>query len=81
MTVRIYAGPLPVFALESVRWVVRRQPAAAAIAARHLELRTADSEGIAVQADGDLLGTAARWEMRIQPAAARLIGSWEGERA
>jgi diacylglycerol kinase (ATP) len=81
MTVRIYSGPLPGFALESARWVAHRQPAAAGIAARQLELRTPEPAGIAVQADGDLLGTATKWQMRIRPGAARLIGAWEGERA
>jgi diacylglycerol kinase (ATP) len=77
LTLRVYAGPLPAFGLEAMRWVARRKPAADAFRARHVALRTANRESLPVQADGDLLGRRPSWSFEIRPAAVRLIGRWK----
>lgn len=76
LTLRVYAGPLPAFALEAMRWVARRRPAAAGIPARSVMLRTLDGDPLPVQADGDLIGRRPSWQFEIRPAAVRLIGRW-----
>jgi diacylglycerol kinase family enzyme len=76
LTLRVYAGPLPVFGLEAMRWIARRKPAAAPIRARNVALRTVDGEPLPVQADGDLIGRRSTWSFEIRPAAVRLIGKW-----
>ena len=74
LTMRIYAGPLPQFAFEAVRWAARRSPAAPGRSASHVRLTAA--EPIAVQADGDLIDARRAWEFAVTPAAVRLIGRW-----
>jgi diacylglycerol kinase (ATP) len=76
LTLRIYTGPLPSFALEAVRWVARRRPAAVGVRARSVALRTVDGEPVPVQADGDLIESRPSWQFEIRPAAVRLIGKW-----
>jgi diacylglycerol kinase (ATP) len=76
LTLRVYAGPLPSFGLEAVRWIARRKPAATGIRARNVALRTADGEPLPVQTDGDLMGRRSSWTFEIRPAAVRLIGKW-----
>jgi diacylglycerol kinase (ATP) len=76
LTLRIYTGPLPSFALEAMRWVARRRPAAAAVLARSVTLRTVDGDPVPVQADGDLIESRPSWQFEIRPAAVRLIGNW-----
>jgi diacylglycerol kinase family enzyme len=76
LTLRIYAGPLPAFGLEAVRWVARRKPAAPGIRARAVSVRTIDGRPLPVQADGDLMGRRPSWSFEMRPAAVRLIGQW-----
>jgi len=76
MALRVYPGPAPRFAVEAARWAFRLKPDAERIDARRVELRTLDGSGIAVQADGDVVGTRASWTIEIRPAAVRLIGRW-----
>ncbi|HYN64470.1 MAG TPA: diacylglycerol kinase family protein, partial [Candidatus Limnocylindrales bacterium] len=37
LTMRVYAGPLPAFGLEALRWVARRKPAAKGVAAQRVQ--------------------------------------------
>jgi diacylglycerol kinase family enzyme len=76
LTLRVYGGPLPAFALETARWVTRRSPAARPVSATRVEVIATPPAQLPLQADGDLLGVAERWELDIRPAAARLIGNW-----
>jgi diacylglycerol kinase family enzyme len=76
LTLRIYPGPLPAFALETLRWVARRRPAAPGRSARAVSLRSLDGRPVPVQADGDLIGESVSWSFAIAPAAVRLIGRW-----
>ncbi|HET6819395.1 MAG TPA: diacylglycerol kinase family protein [Candidatus Limnocylindria bacterium] len=76
LTLRVFTGPLPSFALETLRWVTRREPAAAGISARQVHLATLDGSALPVQADGDLLGERAEWSCEVAPAAVHLIGRW-----
>ena len=76
LTMRVFPGPLPSFALETLRWVARRQPAAEGISATHVELSTFDGSPVPVQADGDLVDQRAAWSFEIAPASVKLIGRW-----
>lgn len=75
LTLRVYRGPLARFALDTARWVARRRPSPTEIAAAEVVVRTA-GKPIAVQADGDVIGSRSVWHFRIRPAAVRLIGRW-----
>jgi diacylglycerol kinase (ATP) len=76
LTMRIFTGPLPSFALETLRWVLRRTPSAQAVTASRAILRSTDGRPIPVQADGDLVGEREAWTFELAPAAVRLIGRW-----
>jgi diacylglycerol kinase (ATP) len=76
LTLRAYPGPLPGFLTETVRWLAKRRPQAAAIHAHRVTIRTTDGRPLPVQADGDLIGSAEAWTFEIRPAAVRMIGSW-----
>jgi diacylglycerol kinase (ATP) len=76
LMLRVYAGPLPSFGLEAMRWVARRRPAAPGISARGVRLRTVDGTPLPVQADGDLIESRPSWQFEIRPSAVRLIGKW-----
>jgi diacylglycerol kinase family enzyme len=76
VTVRAYAGPMPKQAAETMRWVARRLPSAAAVHAESVTLSSLDGRPIPVQADGDLVGEALEWNFTVRPAAVRLIGRW-----
>lgn len=76
VTLRAYAGPAPRQAAEALRWVARRAPSAAAVHAERVVIASLDDRPIPVQADGDLIGEAGKWELAIRPAAVRLIGKW-----
>ena len=76
MALRVYPGPAPKFALEAARWAFRVTPEAERIDARRVELRTLGGPGVAVQADGDVIGTRSSWTFEIRPAAVQLIGRW-----
>jgi diacylglycerol kinase (ATP) len=76
LTLRVFTGPLPSFALETARWVLRRNPAAPAVRATHVTLRAEGSDPVPLQADGDLLGERLLWTFDLAPRAVRLIGNW-----
>jgi diacylglycerol kinase (ATP) len=76
LTLRVFAGPLPSFALETVRWVTRRDPSAQAITATRVTLQTLDQARLPVQADGDLVGARPSWSFEVAPSSVRLIGCW-----
>jgi diacylglycerol kinase family enzyme len=76
LTVRVYPGPMPAFALEAVRWLAHRAPRAAPLYAESMSVRRLDGEPLPVQADGDVIGIRREWRMRVRPAAVRLIGRW-----
>jgi diacylglycerol kinase family enzyme len=76
LTLRVFPGPLPSFALETLRWVARRQPAAEGISAMQVTMASLDGSLIPVQADGDLVDQRASWSFEIAPASVKLIGRW-----
>lgn len=76
LTLRVYPGPLPRFALEAARWATRRVPGVPGTDAGEVIVRGADDAPLAVQADGDLLGRRGEWRFVVRPAAVRLIGDW-----
>ena len=76
LTIRIYPGPAPMLALEALRWVARRAPAAPAIRASSATVTDSGGRSIPLQSDGDLLGEKPVWHLEIRPAAVRLIGRW-----
>lgn len=75
-TMRIFTGPLPSFALETLRWVLRRAPSAPAVTGSQATLQSTDGRPVPVQADGDLLGEREAWTFELVPHAVRLIGRW-----
>jgi diacylglycerol kinase (ATP) len=81
LMLRVYPGPAPMLAAEAVRWAARRSPAAPGIPAREVTLRSLDDRPVAVQADGDLVGSASSWRFEVRPAAVRLIGRWAAARS
>ncbi|HEX6127883.1 MAG TPA: diacylglycerol kinase family protein, partial [Candidatus Limnocylindria bacterium] len=76
LVLRTYRGPLPLFALEALRWLTGREPAALPHIAEEFVVRRTDGEPLLVQADGDVIGQKSEWRFRIRPAAVRLIGRW-----
>jgi diacylglycerol kinase family enzyme len=76
LTLRVYRGPLPRFAVDAARWWARRLPSAQPVGATEVVVRTLGGEGLAVQADGDAIGARPEWRFTVRPAAVRLIGRW-----
>lgn len=76
LTLRVYTGPAPSFALEAVRWAARRHPRAEAHRAASVRLETLDGRLLGVQADGDALGDSGKWRFEVRPRAVNLIGRW-----
>jgi diacylglycerol kinase family enzyme len=76
VTLRVYPGPLPRFAVEATRWMARRSPGVPGSDATNVVVRAADARPIRVQADGDVIGARAEWRFAVRPAAVRLIGDW-----
>lgn len=76
LVLRTYRGPLPLFALEAVRWLSHRTPAAPAHPGEEFVVRRTDGGPLLVQADGDVIGRRPQWRFRLRPAAVRLIGRW-----
>jgi diacylglycerol kinase family enzyme len=76
LTLRVYPGPLPQFALEAARWLARRRPSVAAIVAQEVVVHHPDGVPLTVQADGDVIGKRPEWRFSIRPQAVRLIGRW-----
>jgi diacylglycerol kinase (ATP) len=73
---RVYEGPLLPLALEAARWAMHVTPNARPIAGTRATVTSLDDRPLPLQADGDVLGRHARWELELAPAAVRLIGSW-----
>jgi diacylglycerol kinase family enzyme len=76
LSLRVYPGPAPRFAVEAARWALRVRPRAPRIDAERVEIRTLDGTLLPVQADGDAVGERPAWTITIRPAAIRLIGAW-----
>ena len=76
ISVRVYPGPAAGFAVEAARWIIRVDPRARRVAARHVEIRSLDGAPLAAQADGDAIGHKPAWSLAIRPSAVRLIGDW-----
>lgn len=76
LVLRAYRGPLPLFALEALRWLTHRSPAAPAHVAEEFVVRREDGEPLLVQADGDVIGRKGAWRFKVRPAAVRLLGRW-----
>lgn len=76
LTMRIYPGPLPYFAMEATRWLARRLPSVPAVVADVIAVRRPDGGELMVQADGDVIGRRAEWKFSVRPAAVRIIGRW-----
>ena len=77
LSLRIYPGPAPQLGVEAGRWALGMAPHAERIAARHVEVRTADGAELPVQLDGDQIGARPAWTFTIEPAAVRIIGRWD----
>jgi diacylglycerol kinase (ATP) len=74
---RVYPGPAHRFLLEAGRWVFRLSPRARAVDASTVEVRSLDTRGLPVQADGDVIDARQTWAFTIRPQAVRLIGRWD----
>jgi diacylglycerol kinase (ATP) len=77
LSLRVFPGPAPRFALEAARWALRVTPRARRVDAAEVEIRTLSGGGIPLQADGDLLGVRDSWRLALRPGAVRLIGRWD----
>ena len=76
LTLRVYPGPLPQFAVEVTRWFAHRPPGVPSVAAGEVVVRASGGDPLPVQADGDVIGHRGRWTFRLRPAGVRLIGRW-----
>jgi diacylglycerol kinase family enzyme len=76
LSLRVYPGPAPRIALEAGRWALGALPHAERVDAGRVELRTLDDSQLAVQADGDVIGSGTAWTFEIRPRAVRIIGAW-----
>ena len=76
LSLRVYPGPAPRFAVEAARWALHVRPRAPRIDAERVEIRTLYGTPLPVQADGDAVGKRPAWTITIRPAAIRLIGDW-----
>jgi diacylglycerol kinase family enzyme len=76
VTLRIYPGPMPSFAIEAARWMARRAPRVPGVDAVEVVVRAAGDERVTVQADGDVIGRRGEWNFAVRRAAVRLIGDW-----
>lgn len=76
LMLRVFPGPAPRLAVEALRWVARRRPAAPGVSAEVVEVTALDGSPLPLQADGDVLGERLTWRFEIRPAAVRLIGAW-----
>jgi diacylglycerol kinase family enzyme len=76
LTLRVYPGPLPQFALEVTRWFAQRRPGVPGVAAGEVVVRAPGGDSLPVQADGDVIGRRSTWTFALRASAVRLIGSW-----
>jgi diacylglycerol kinase family enzyme len=76
LSLRVYPGPAARVAIEAARWAVGARPRARRVDARKVSIRSLDGGRIPLQADGDRIGEAERWDLELRPEAVRLIGRW-----
>ena len=76
LSLRVYPGPVPSFAVEAARWAARMRPRAERIDAGRVDIRTLDGSPLPVQVDGDVIGRRPSWRLAIRPSAVRIIGRW-----
>lgn len=76
LSLRVYRGPMPGFAVEAARWAARVRPRAERIDATRVDVRTLDGSPLPLQIDGDALAARPAWTIGIRPKAVRLIGRW-----
>ena len=76
LSLRVYPGPAARLALEAGRWAIGALPHAQRVDAQEVTLHAVNGDEIPVQADGDVVGSAAAWTFELRPAAVRLIGRW-----
>ena len=76
LSLRVYPGPAPRLAVEAGRRAIGARPHAERVDAGQIDLRSLDGSPIPVQADGDVIGSAAEWRFELRPSAVRLIGRW-----
>ena len=76
LSLRVYPGPASRLGLEAGRWAFGVRPHAPRIDATEVTVHALDSEGIPLQADGDVIGVATAWRFGLRPKAVRLIGRW-----
>ncbi|HEX6138916.1 MAG TPA: diacylglycerol kinase family protein [Candidatus Limnocylindria bacterium] len=76
LTARVYRGPLPAFALDAARWLVRRAPGDVPLRGTSIRVRTLDGRPLPVESDGDSLGRRDSWTATLARGAVRLIGNW-----
>jgi len=76
LMLRVYPGPAPRLALEAARWLAHVRPGAVGNPGTSATVTALDGRLLPLQADGDLIGERESWEVGVEPAAVRLIGSW-----
>ncbi len=76
LMLRVYPGPMPLMALEMLRWVAHRRPRAVGHAGAVVELESRDGSAVPVQVDGDVIGLSSSWRFEVRPRAVTLIGRW-----
>ncbi len=76
LTLRVYPGPAPLLAVEAARWLLHVRPGAPGVAGTTATVEALDGLPLPLQADGDLMGSAPRWEVSLVPRAVRIIGAW-----
>ena len=65
LSLRIYPGPAPRLALEAARWAIGVRPQAPRIDATEVTVHALDGDAIPMQADGDLISSAADWRFTL----------------
>ncbi len=76
LTLRVYPGPAPRLAVEAARWLLHSNPGAQGMPGTAATVETLDERLLPLQADGDLIGSALRWDVSLVPRAVRMIGAW-----
>jgi diacylglycerol kinase (ATP) len=77
ISLRVFPGPAPRFAMEAARWAMHITPRARRVDAAEVEIQALDGGSIPLQADGDTIGARDAWHLKLRPGAVRLIGRWE----
>src|SRR5918999_1826665 len=74
LSLRVYSGPAPRLGLEAGRWALGVRPRAPRIDATEVTVRVLDTEGIPLQADGDLIGSSTEWRFGLRAKGGGGIG-------